>query len=255
MKEKSSKRVRIAKQLELELPTWGGAREGAGRKRRSERPMVPHVVRPDLRAYNPVSFTVRVRADVPDLRQPAPWEAIVRTFRAVRGKTPTRFVHYSVQRNHLHGLAESEGRCELALGMQTFCTRFAKSINRCFARTGPVLAGRYHARELTTPTEVRNALQYVLLNARHHAANEGIVLPRGWIDPRSTAAIFDGWREPPLAPQRFSDYGTSPPQTWLLREGWRRHGLLDRDAIPGRHRDLEDRVASGGRRTPTKRAA
>jgi putative transposase len=230
-----SKRLKIAKQLELELPTWGGARKGAGRKRRSERATVPHVVRADVRAYNPVLVTIRVRNDVPDLRQPSAWAAIVRTFRAVRGRTSIRFVHYSVQREHMHQLAESSGREGLALGMQTFCTRFAKSINRCFGRRGPVLAGRYHARELATPTEVRNAIHYVLSNARHHAAQRGTVLPRGWIDPRSTAAIFDGWRQPPVTEHRFADYGTSPAQTWLLREGWRRLGLLDVDAVPGKH--------------------
>jgi putative transposase len=98
-----------------------------------------------------------------------------------------------------------------------------------------VVAGRSHARELTTPTEVRNALHYVLSNARHHAAQRGATLPRGWIDPRSTAAIFDGWRNPPLTEHRFADYGTSPPQSWLLREGWRRLGLLEVDTVPGQH--------------------
>jgi putative transposase len=197
--------------------------------------MVPHVVRPPVRSYNPVLVTIRVRDDVPDLRQPAAWEAIVRTFRAVRGRTSTRFVQYSVQREHVHQLAESDNREGLALGMQTFCTRFAKSINRCFGRRGPVVAGRYHARELTTPSEVRNALHYVRSNARHHAAQRGVVLPRGWIDPRSTAAIFDGWREPPATKHRFADYGTSPPKSWLLREGWRRLGLLEVDTVPGKH--------------------
>ncbi len=196
--------------------------------------MVPHVVRSPVRACNPVHVTIRVRDDVPDLRQPAAWAAIVRTFRAVRGRTPTRFVHYSVQRNHLHQLAESDSREGLARGMQTFSARFSRSVNRCFDRRGPVVAGRYHARELTTPTEVRNALKYVLLNARHHAAERGEVLPPGWIDPRSTAAIFDGWREPPTTEHRSADYGTSPPQSWLLREGWRRLGLLDVDDVPGK---------------------
>ncbi len=197
--------------------------------------MVPHAVRPRVRSYNPLIVTIRVRDDVPDLRQPAAWAAIVRTFTAVRGRTPTRFVHYSVQREHMHQMVESDSREGLALGMQTFCTRFAKSINGCFGRRGPVVAGRYHARELTTPTEVRNALHYVLSNARHHAAQRGVVLPRCWIDPRSTAAIFDGWSEPPATEHRFADYGTSPPQSWLLREGWRRLGLLDVDAVPGKH--------------------
>lgn len=242
-----SKRRKIAKQLELELPTWGGARKGAGRKRKSARPMVPHVVRAEVRACNPLLVTIRVRDDVPDLRQPVSWAAIVRTHREVRGRTPVGFVHYSVLRNHVHEIAEANSRQALALGMQTFSARFSKAINRCFERRGPVVAGRYHARELTTPTEVRNALQYVLLNARHHAAQNGTTLPRDWIDPRSTGAIFDGWRDPPPMKHSGADYGTSPPRSWLLREGWRRLGLLEVDAVPGE--------PPGHRTTTKKRAA
>ena len=38
----------------------------------------------------------------------------------------------------------------------------------------PVPFGRYHLRMLITPHEVRNALAYVLLNARKHWRQRGI---------------------------------------------------------------------------------
>jgi len=191
------------------------------------------VVRPRVRAWNPLLVTIRVRGDVPDLRQPHAWVAIVRTMRRFRGRRALRFVHYSVLFDHMHFIAESEGRESLSRGMQAFTSRLARALNRCFSRRGSVLAGRYHARELCTPAEVRNALRYVLLNARHHAAQAGVVLPPEWLDPRSTAAIFDGWREPPRVRKRFADFGTSPARSWLLRVGWRKHGALELAETPG----------------------
>jgi hypothetical protein len=227
----------IVKQLELDLTTWGGKRKGAGRKRKTARPTVPHTRRPDVKARHPVLLTIRVRSDVPDLRQPAAWNCIVDTFRRFRGNPHLAFVHYSAQSNHLHSIAETEGTKALSRGMQTFTGMLGKSINRCFARTGPVFASRYHAHELKTPTEVRNAVEYVLLNRAKHQAAAGFTMPRGWIDDCSTAITFEGWRSRPAVPERFADFGTSPPRTWLLREGWMFAGPLDLDTIPGRTRD------------------
>jgi hypothetical protein len=53
--------------------------------------------------------------------------------------------------------------------------------------------------------------------------------PTPGIDRRSTASRFDGWRTPPATPNRTKDYGTTAARTWLLKTGWRRHGLLDVD--------------------------
>jgi putative transposase len=220
-------------QLEFVLRTWGGHRDGAGRKLQNDRASVPHVVRVPVRSGNPLHVTLRMRDEVPDLREPRCWAAIVRVFRSFRGRFGLRFVHYSVLGNHLHAIAEVDDRDSLSRGMQGFCTRFARAINACTGRTGTVFASRYHVRELRTPREVRYALRYVLLNARHHAQDAGTSLPSDWFDRRSTSAVFDGWIDPPRVRERFSDYGTSPARTWLLRVGWRRHGLLALDDTPG----------------------
>jgi len=52
--------------------------------------------------------------------------------------------------------------------MKAICARVARAVHRAFGRTGGVLFGRYHLRILRTPREVRNALAFVLLNARKH---------------------------------------------------------------------------------------
>jgi hypothetical protein len=110
--------------------------------------------------------------------------------------------------------------------MQGLAVRLARALNRSLGRRGTVFADRYHHRVLTTPRQVRNALGYVLCNARKHR-----VAPHrsGWLDPLSTAAWFDGWTHGTANDERM----TPPPRTWLLRVGWRRAGLIDPDHTPG----------------------
>jgi len=117
-------------------------------------------------------------------------------------------------------------------------------VNRVMGRRkGRVVADRYHARVLRTPREVRNALRYVLLNARRHAAASARRALRAMevvLDPASSARWFDGWkRASQSVPGAHADAapGLPPPvaraRTWLLRSGWRRHGLLDPAEVPG----------------------
>jgi REP element-mobilizing transposase RayT len=78
-------------------------------------------------------------------------------------------VHFSVQRDHLHLIAEASDGRALSRGVQGLAIRIARAVNRQLARKGRLFADRYHARALKTPREVRFALRYVLLNVRKHA--------------------------------------------------------------------------------------
>jgi REP-associated tyrosine transposase len=143
-----------------------------------------------------------------------------------------RITDWSVQGDHIHFVAEAAGNTALARGVQGLCVRIARGLNGLCGRKGPVFTDRYHARVLRTPREVRNCLAYVLLNARHH----GIHLPKGSADPCSSGASFDGWRTAPVPSQSSLDDGppgTAPPRTWLRQVGWRRHGLVRLDEVPG----------------------
>jgi hypothetical protein len=106
-----------------------------------------------------------------------------------------------------------------------------------FERTGPALHGRYWLRILRTPREVRNALGYVLLNVRKHFRERQGEPPPVRLDPASSARWFDGWRRRVFAPRMGRGSGereVAPAHTSLLAVGWRRHGLLDPAAVPGR---------------------
>jgi REP element-mobilizing transposase RayT len=155
-------------------------------------------------------------------------------------KPDFRVVHFSVQRDHLHLVVEADDRRALGRGMQGLAVRIAQRLNRRLGRRGTVFADRYHARVLSTPTEVRFAILYVVNNARHHAAQENATYPRGWIDPCSSAMELDGWIRTVHPEAGWLGRCTSPPRSWIVREGWKRAGLLDPTTTPGRQRPLVD---------------
>jgi hypothetical protein len=160
-------------------------------------------------------------------------------------------VQFGVMSNHLHLVVEHAGKRSLSRGMQGLGVRLAKAFNRAWRRKGKVFADRYHSRPLRTPLEARRGLAYALNNLRHHAAQRGRVLPRGWFDPYSSYASFDGWARRPLVPTA-TRIVTVRARTWLLREGWRRHGLIPVDEIPGAHtpRARRERPRANGRAPP-----
>jgi hypothetical protein len=106
-------------------------------------------------------------------------------------------------------------------------------VNRVFGRTGSVLFGRYHLRVLHTPREVRNALAHVLLNARKHWRQRNGTAPPVVLDVASSGAWFDGWKWPPPIVEPIGARPVARARFWLLREGWRRRGLVDPAEVPG----------------------
>jgi len=144
-----------------------------------------------------------------------------------------RVYHYSIQRDHLHLVVESAGKEALGRGMKSIAARVAHAVNRVFGRKGPVLFGRYHLRVLKTPREVRHAVAYVLLNARKHWRQRTGAAPPIRLDAASSGAWFDGWKRPPPSSEAPPPRAVAPPRSWLLRKGWREHGLVDPAETPG----------------------
>ena len=168
---------------------------------------------------------------MPSLRTRRLLAELERSWGEVRERARFRIVHYSVQGNHVHLLVEAASARDLACGLKSIVARFARAVNRVFRRAGQVLADRCHVHVLRTPLEVRNAIAYVLLNARRHLAKAGRALPRlAAIDPASSGRWFTGWRV--VLPPAMDAPVVSDARTWLLGTGWRRHGLIRRDEIP-----------------------
>lgn len=165
-------------------------------------------------------------------------QAIVRSH-----KPDFRITHYNVESNHLHFIIEAASNRARALAIAGLKISIAKRVNKLLGRSGSVFEDRYDARPLRTPREVRNAIRYVLTNAIHHG-----VAPtdraKTWIDPCSSAAWFDGWREP-VQPDTWwkrrlleEPPPVARPTVWLLTVGWRRHGLIAFDEVK-HQRDLD----------------
>src|SRR5512143_1682472 len=195
------------------------------RERRRGRPAkherVPHLVR-EVKARYPLHVTLRMLPHVWQLRSRRCYTVLERAFYAACEKFDTRIVHYSVQHNHVHLVAETGDARALARGIQGLAIRMAKGLNRVMHRGGRVFGDRYHARPLRSPTEVRKALVYVYGNARKHEARFGTTFPPDWVDPCSSARWFDGWAMPIDRADTAAPVAT--PKLWLLTVGWQRAG-------------------------------
>jgi REP element-mobilizing transposase RayT len=183
--------------MQLELPTWGGRRKGAGRKPGPGPRRVSHKRRPAHAARFPVHAVLRSRPEAPRLRRKDVFGAVRGALEAGGARTGFRIVHYSVQGNHIHLVVEAIDARALSRGMQGIAVRIARAVNGVAGRRGRVFADHYFLRELKTPAEVRRAVRYVLDNFVLHAALG---------TPQTDA----------LASQ------IAAPRTWLLSIGWHR---------------------------------
>ena len=222
-------------QQDLQFRTHGGARPGAGRK-----PVLPgrarlrHEARREIEARFPVHVTKRVRRDVTRLRRFELCRVLRAAFVLGCRRSEFRICQFSIQGNHIHLICEASDSAQLARGIQGWSVRVARGLNRHLGRTGSVFDDRYHLEILTTPTQTRHALCYVLQNARRHG--EPIEPRFGGMDPFSSAWWFDGWNDASwklgIPPPEMRT--VAPAETWLLRVGWKRsaYGLLSITEIP-----------------------
>jgi REP element-mobilizing transposase RayT len=153
----------------------------------------------------PVHVTVRMLPHVWNLRSRRSFTIIGRALYKAADRFATRLCEFSVQGNHLHLVVEAADRVALGRAMKGLGVRLARGLNRLMnGRRGKVLADRYHAHILRTPTEVKRAVTYVRDNHRKHTLERGGVISPSFVDPYSSASTAHGLRLP-------------HPRTWLLR--------------------------------------
>src|SRR5437762_197752 len=175
----------MPRQLKLQLPEWGGRREGAGRPRTLSHPGldgpgVPHLERPELNPRHPVHVTLRVQPGIGYLRAQRRTQAILGALRAVNQRDDFQVVDYVILGNHLHLLVEADDEVALSRGMQALGIRLAMRLNRLQNRNGGVFVDRYHAHALGSRREVVHALRYLAGNYRRHTRE---YLLAHWADP------------------------------------------------------------------------
>ena len=204
------------------------------RRKKSARSGVPHGARPFHHRRYPIHVTLRRAALLPSLREQSLFVALRRALTRT-ARSWFRVVQFSVQSNHVHMIVEADDKRSLSRGMNGLSVRLARAFNRALGRRGRVWSERYHSRPLKTPWEMRNGLVYVLLNRRKHDSPGRQAVTKSF-DPCSSAWWFAGWAQPPSSGPPFSvdDPPVMPAQTWIAREGWKRHGLLRPEESPRR---------------------
>jgi len=220
---------------------WGGKRARAGRPAKLRgRPGVSHLAREKFDgSRHPVLVSVRTGPEVGSLRRDDLRAILFDALRASNARGWIAIIDFSILSNHLHFLIECADEKALSRGMQGFLIRLSKAINRALGRRrGTVFPDRYHSEVKRTPTEVRNAVLYVVNNFRKHLAESGLAMANDWIDPFSSGRWFDGWRAATALAEPAESRPVAEPRTWLRREGWRRAGpAFACYATPGRDAD------------------
>jgi REP element-mobilizing transposase RayT len=210
----------------------GGRRPNAGRKRTLKYDP-SHGKRPDLSFKHPVHVMLRTLPSVPRLRQRDGYEAIRAVLLYFFADAGFRIVHISIQRNHLHLIAEAASKQALRSGMQRFAIRAARALNEAFDRAGKVFEFRYQAKQIKDASYARNALSYVLNNWRRHREDRYTGMQDMPFDRFSSAASFTGWHlRKGLTPPE-PDLPVSPARTELLTFDWEWFGRIDPFEVPG----------------------
>ena len=178
------------KPVQLELPTHGGKRKRAGRKRRAERRQVPHRARPVFQSHRALHVTMRVASHVWSLRSSRSRRVMERVLRGGADRFGTRVVQIAVLGNHVHLLVEAPDYVSLARAMKGLAVRVGLHMNRMMKSHGRVMSDRYDAKYLKTPTQIKNAIHYIRNNFRKHEAQQGRVVSERYIDAYSSDGVF-----------------------------------------------------------------
>src|SRR5689334_22957739 len=180
----------------------GGKRRGAGRPPKGRRSSERHKKRPYLHARYPVYVVLRTVSAVGNLRRRCVYQAVREATLTTARREDFRIVQLSVQRTHIHLIVEAKNKQALAAGMQGFQVSAAKHLNAAISkgrpgprRRGSVFPDRYHAEIITSPTQARHALSYVVNNWRKHREDQYGPASTWKLDWFSSAITFPGWSE------------------------------------------------------------
>ncbi|HLE13093.1 MAG: hypothetical protein A2504_12410 [Bdellovibrionales bacterium RIFOXYD12_FULL_39_22] len=142
----------------------GGSRIGSGRPKSSK--FISHVERPRIKRNMAIHVNLHLKESLTsiNLRTKDFFKLFRQAVKTAR-RRGLRIVHYSLMHNHLHLIIEAANNEELSKGMQSFALSLSKLVNyRVSGRIKKLWQDRYWMRLLSSPREIKIALQYVLKN-------------------------------------------------------------------------------------------
>lgn len=170
----------MGKQLKLNLDqgSWGGRRSNSGKKRIHSKG-VAHRTREKINSRTPLHINFKFQKTI---RNISTLEILKRAL--LNGeKKGLKVIHFSLQSNHVHLIAEAPSNEALTLGMKSILNTIARN-------KGSILKGRYHLHVLRSPNETKNAVQYVLFNEERHSNLKRALLKEYTIKNLRTASSY-----------------------------------------------------------------
>ena len=150
----------MKKQLELNLykGTHGGRRPGSGRKR-IHSAGVSHRERPQINHYLPLHVNFKYKLYI---RNDHFKNILFKSYMNSSLKD-LYVIYYSIESNHVHLIIETLTNSSLTTGMKSLLNTITRFIGK-----GTIQIERYHLHILRSPTEVSNAVNYVINNHEKH---------------------------------------------------------------------------------------
>ena len=232
--------------------TWGGVREGAGRKASSA--LGSHLARPDLSlARRPVAITLKLRSSHRQLRSLSFFKTFHRASLRAR-RFGLHIIEFSIEKVQIRLICEITQNNELESGLKSLTTSLAIAAKKRFEarhkreHKGPVFLGRFRLELLKNSQMYREKLKSFFL-----ASSAGDLLLRRKIlgsYPKirqriqkllsfSSATLFHSWKrlldpgEPDIDWQRWPDPQcdsethrsateiTATPRFYISSIGWK----------------------------------
>jgi REP element-mobilizing transposase RayT len=150
----------MKKQLTLNLYSGknGGRRPNSGRPRIHSKG-VSHSKREPVTSRTPLKINFKKKTYI---RTEKLLDIINRSIEHAKLKN-LHIICFTIQSNHIHLIAETQNNKTLSSGMRSVTNTIAKNLKK-----GSMQIERYHLHVLRNPTEVRNAISYVMTNDLKH---------------------------------------------------------------------------------------
>jgi REP element-mobilizing transposase RayT len=162
--------------------------KGAGRPAIHD-PGIRHTERLKIEKLTSLHLTVKIKKIKADLKNKIILTILKRAIKNAR-KKGLRIIHYSLEYDHIHLLAETENNDVLGKGMQSFGVTMGKAINRLRKLGGEVYKHRYHLRKIKSGRELKNVMNYIFTNGIKHKTAREVVNPYNSIQAEIKYHLF-----------------------------------------------------------------